>query len=60
MKLRDNGFRDYTLRIDGLVENPVVLSYDELKAPKREQMPHYSIQGWSGVARRAAPCAQRT
>ena len=40
-------------RIDGLVENPVVLSYDELKAMlKKEQITqHYCIQGWSGVAK---------
>jgi hypothetical protein len=51
--LRDNGFRDYTLRIDGLVENPVTLSYDQVKAmPKHEQITqHYCIQGWSGVAK---------
>src|SRR5262249_31018020 len=52
-KLRDNGFHDYTLRIDGLVENPVVLSYDELQAmPKQEQITqHYCIQGWSGIGK---------
>ncbi|QUQ68864.1 molybdopterin-dependent oxidoreductase [Kutzneria sp. CA-103260] len=51
--LRDNGFRDYTLRVDGLVEHPVVLSYDQLKAmPRQEQITqHYCIQGWSGVAK---------
>jgi methionine sulfoxide reductase catalytic subunit len=50
---RDHDFRDYTLRIDGLVENPVTLSYDQLKAmPKQEQITqHYCIQGWSGVAK---------
>src|SRR5215472_3888793 len=51
--LRDNGFRDYTLRIDGLVGKPVTLSYQQLKAmPKQEQITqHYCIQGWSGVAK---------
>ena len=51
--LRDTGFRDYTLSVDGLVENPIVLSYDQLKAmPKQEQITqHYCIQGWSGVAK---------
>ncbi|MFD4711835.1 molybdopterin-dependent oxidoreductase [Streptomyces sp. NPDC058430] len=51
--LRDNSFRDYTLRIDGLVEKPAVLSYGQLKAmPKQEQITqHYCIQGWSGVAK---------
>ncbi|MFE7332539.1 molybdopterin-dependent oxidoreductase [Streptomyces sp. NPDC057565] len=51
--LRDSDFRDYTLRIDGLVEKPAVLSYDHLKAmSKQEQITqHYCIQGWSGVAK---------
>jgi DMSO/TMAO reductase YedYZ molybdopterin-dependent catalytic subunit len=51
--LRDTDFRDYTLRIDGLVENPVTLSYGQVKAmPKQEQITqHYCIQGWSGVAK---------
>src|SRR5499427_6523543 len=51
--LRDTGFHDYTLSVDGLVENPIVLSYDQLKAmPKQEQITqHYCIQGWSGVAK---------
>lgn len=51
--LRDNDFRDYTLRIDGLVDNPVELTYAQLKAmPKQEQVTqHYCIQGWSGIAK---------
>ncbi|MFE4423658.1 molybdopterin-dependent oxidoreductase [Streptomyces sp. NPDC056817] len=51
--LRDNGFRDYSLRVDGLVDKPVTLSYEQLKAmPKQEQTTqHYCIQGWSGVAK---------
>ena len=52
-RLRKNGFRDYTLRVDGLVEHPITLSYDQLKAmQKQEQITqHYCIQGWSGVAK---------
>lgn len=51
--LRDSGFRDYVLRVDGLVENPVTLTYDQLKAmPKQDQITqHYCIQGWSGIAK---------
>jgi DMSO/TMAO reductase YedYZ molybdopterin-dependent catalytic subunit len=51
--LRDNEFRDYTLRVDGLVEHPVDLSLAELKAMcKQEQITqHYCIQGWSGIAK---------
>jgi thiosulfate reductase cytochrome b subunit len=51
--LHDHGFRDYTLRVDGLVENPVTLSYQHLKSmQKQEQITQlYCIQGWSGVAK---------
>jgi len=51
--LRDHEFRDYTLRVDGLVDKPVTLSFEQLKAmPKHEQITqHYCIQGWSGVAK---------
>jgi len=48
-----NDFRDYRLRIDGLVESPTELGYDELRAlPSQEQITqHFCIQGWSGVAK---------
>ncbi len=51
-KLADNGFRDYRLRVHGLVENPVELSLEEVKAlGKREQITtHHCIQGWTGIA----------
>ncbi|WP_394619491.1 molybdopterin-dependent oxidoreductase [Lentzea sp. JNUCC 0626] len=51
--LRDNGFRDYRLFVYGLVDNPVSLSLDELRAlPSTSQITqHFRIQGWSGVAR---------
>jgi methionine sulfoxide reductase catalytic subunit len=46
-------FAGYSLRIGGLVANPQVLSFTELKAmPKQEQITeHFCIQGWSGVAK---------
>lgn len=46
-------FADYRLKIAGLVENPVALSLDQLRAlPHHEQITqHYCIQGWSGVAK---------
>jgi thiosulfate reductase cytochrome b subunit len=46
-------FRNYKLRVSGLVENPVELSLAELQAmPKSEQITqHYCIQGWSAIAR---------
>lgn len=48
-----DGFRDYRLQIGGLVENPVELSLDDLRAmPSQEQITqHFCIQGWSGVAK---------
>jgi DMSO/TMAO reductase YedYZ molybdopterin-dependent catalytic subunit/thiosulfate reductase cytochrome b subunit len=50
--LYESGFKTYRLRIDGLVENPVALSLDDLRAlPRHEQITqHFCIQGWSGVA----------
>lgn len=51
--LFDGGFADYRLRIHGLVEHPVELTLDELRAlPRHEQITqHFCIQGWSGVAK---------
>ena len=47
------GFQHYKLKVGGLVENPVEISYAELQAmPKSEQITqHYCIQGWSGIAK---------
>ena len=52
-RLEAGGFADYRLAVGGLVENPVVLGLEELRAlPKHEQITqHFCIQGWSGVAR---------
>jgi sulfoxide reductase catalytic subunit YedY len=52
-RLRAGAWADYTLRVDGLVENPVELTYAELLAmPKQEQITqHFCIQGWSGIAK---------
>lgn len=45
-------FKDYKLKISGLVSNPQELSLDELKALGREETinMHSCIQGWTGVA----------
>ncbi len=45
-------FRDYRLKVYGLVENPVELSLDDLRAlGKKTQITlHHCIQGWSGIA----------
>lgn len=50
--LAANDFRDYRLKVSGLVENPVELSLDELRAlGKKTQITlHHCIQGWSGIA----------
>lgn len=53
VKLVEGGFADYTLRIDGLVEQPQQFSLEQLRSmPKQEQITnHFCIQGWSGVAK---------
>jgi DMSO/TMAO reductase YedYZ molybdopterin-dependent catalytic subunit/thiosulfate reductase cytochrome b subunit len=50
--LAENDFRDYRLKVYGLVEDPVELSLDDLRAMgQRTQITlHHCIQGWSGVA----------
>lgn len=50
--LTANNFKDYRLKVYGLVENPVDLSLDDLRAlGKKEQITlHHCIQGWSGIA----------
>ena len=51
--LLESGFAGYRLRIHGLVEHPVDLTLEELRAlPFHEQITqHFCIQGWSGVAK---------
>ena len=43
----------FKLQVGGLVENPIEISYEDLRAmPKTEQVTqHYCIQGWSGIAK---------
>ena len=52
-QLRAGGWADYRLRVDGLVENPIEIGYQQLLAlPKQEQITqHFCIQGWSGIAK---------
>ena len=60
-RLKTGNWADYRLRIDGLVENPVELSYAQLRAmPRQAQITqHFCIQGcsaigeWAGVPMRA-------
>ena len=50
--LAAHGFKDYRLKVHGLIENPMELSLDELRAlGKKTQITlHHCIQGWSGIA----------
>ncbi len=47
-----NNFRDYKLKVGGLVKNPVELSLSEIEALANEEhiTMHHCIQGWSGIA----------
>jgi sulfoxide reductase catalytic subunit YedY len=51
-RLAADRFRDYRLHVGGLVQNPVDLSLDELKALGAEELVtmHHCIQGWTGIA----------
>ena len=47
------GFKDYRLKISGLVEHPAVYTLDELKAlPSRSQITrHDCVEGWSAIGK---------
>jgi sulfoxide reductase catalytic subunit YedY len=51
-QLATNGFRDFKLKVGGLVENPIELSLEDLRElGKTEYISmHHCIQGWSGIA----------
>lgn len=51
--LKAGDWSEYRLRIDGLVQSPLDLSYAQLLAlPKQDQITqHFCIQGWSGIAK---------
>ena len=50
-RLQEGNWSDYVLRVDGLVANPVDITYAELLAmPKQDQITHhFCIQGWSAI-----------
>ncbi|MBJ7400017.1 molybdopterin-dependent oxidoreductase [Mycolicibacterium sp.] len=50
-QLQAGNWSDYVLRVDGLVENPLEITYAELLAlPKQDQITHhFCIQGWSAI-----------
>ena len=51
-RLAADGFKDYKLKIRGLIENPVELSWEDLRALGDQETitMHHCIQGWSGIA----------
>lgn len=51
--LQAGEFRDYRLRIGGLVDNPVELDLTALRAMAHHEQvtQHFCIQGWSGIAK---------
>lgn len=52
-RMAAEGFKNYTLKIGGLVENPVELSLTELEILGAKEMitMHHCIQGWTGIAK---------
>ena len=52
-QLEAGNFADYKLRINGLIENPVELDLNQLRALEHHEQitQHFCIQGWSGVAK---------
>lgn len=50
--LERGGFRDYKLKVGGLVDNPVALSLKEIEALGEVETVtmHHCVQGWSGIA----------
>ncbi len=51
-QLAAGGFKNYRLKVSGLVDNPVELSLDEIRALGTGEFitMHHCIQGWSGIA----------
>ena len=52
-QLRLNDWKDYRLEIGGLVDEPISLSLEDLRAmPRQEQITmHTCMQGWTGIAK---------
>ncbi|MGD1032081.1 MAG: molybdopterin-dependent oxidoreductase [Opitutaceae bacterium] len=52
-RLAEGGFRDFRLKVGGLVERPLELSLADIEAlGKTENITmHHCIQGWSGIAK---------
>ena len=59
--MAENKFKDFRLRVGGLVENPVELSLSDLDGLGESEhiTMHHCIQGWSGIAKwRGVPMAK--
>jgi DMSO/TMAO reductase YedYZ molybdopterin-dependent catalytic subunit/thiosulfate reductase cytochrome b subunit len=52
-RLRQSDFADYRLEVTGLVETPLSLSLDDLRAMRREEQitMHNCIQGWTAIGK---------
>jgi len=52
-ELAQQGFREYKLKVDGLVENPIELSLADIERLGRTEYitMHHCIQGWTGIAK---------
>lgn len=52
-RMAQDHFREYKLKVGGLVENPVELSLAEMEALGKREFTtmHHCIQGWSGIAK---------
>ena len=55
--MRANGFRDWRLRVGGLVHRPQALSLDQLRSlPQRAQITrHDCVEGWSAIGKWQGP-----
>lgn len=53
----DHGFRDWRLRIDGLVRKPLELSLADLRAltPRTQITRHDCVEGWSAIGEWSGP-----
>lgn len=53
LKLAENGFKDWRLKVGGLVETPLTLSLDDLRGmPARSQITrHDCVEGWSCIGK---------
>lgn len=51
-RLKANDFKDWKLKVYGLVENPLELSLEDIKAQRKHEQitKHICIQGWTAVA----------